>query len=316
MKYLTLLTAISIASVAAYFSIVGLATIFSGAFLSVVIMAGILEVGKLVSAAWLHYEWDRVNYLVRTYFSFTIFVLMFITSMGIFGYLSKAHIEQSVKIGGNNELQITNLERQIARQQSRIADSETVLTQLDSQVATLIEYDRIRGPSGSIAVRQSQQEERDLLNRTIDDAYSRIDSIQEELTPLQEKQLVLEVEVGPLKYIAELVYGDEARTYFDEAVRGVIILIIFVFDPLAIMLLIVSTGMFKRDREQMNPLVAEEQIMRMDVKEEPIDWDHAPTRPRQPPSSVDDAATAMAESANNNEKKRRGLTTVLKRRPI
>ena len=80
------------------------------------------------------------------------------------------------------------------------------------------------------------------------------------------------------------------------------------------MLLIVSTGMFKRDREQMNPLVAEEQIMRMDVKEEPIDWDRAP--PKQPPSSVDDAATAMAESANNNEKKRRGLTTVLKRRPI
>jgi len=314
LKYLTLLTAISIATVAAYFSIVGLATIFSGAFLSVVIMAGILEVGKLVSAAWLHYEWDRVNYLVRTYFSFTIFVLMFITSMGIFGYLSKAHIEQSVKVGGNNELQITNLERQIGRQQSIITDAETVLSQLDSQVATLIEYDRIRGPSGSIAVRQSQSEERSLLNQTIDDAYVRIDGLQESLTPLKQEQLALEVEVGPLKYIAELVYGDEARTYFDEAVRGVIILIIFVFDPLAIMLLIVSTGMFKRDSEKMNPLVDEEQIMRMDVKEEPIDWDHAPTR--QPPSSVDDAATAMAESANNNEKKRRGLTTVLKRRPI
>ena len=277
-------------------------------------MAGILEVGKLVSAAWLHYEWNRVNYLVRTYFSFTIFVLMFITSMGIFGYLSKAHIEQSVKVGGNNELQITNLERQIGRQQSIITDSETVLSQLDQQVATLIEYDRIRGPSGSIAVRQSQSEERSLLNQTIDDAYVRIDGLQESLTPLKQEQLALEVEVGPLKYIAELVYGDEARTYFDEAVRGVIILIIFVFDPLAIMLLIVSTGMFKRDREKMNPLVDEEQIMRMDVKEEPIDWDHAPTR--QPPSSVDDAATAMAESANNNEKKRRGLTTVLKRRPI
>ena len=314
MKYLTLATSIAIASVAAYFSIVGLATIFSGAFLSVVIMAGILEVGKLVSAAWLHYEWNRVNYLVRTYFSFTIFVLMFITSMGIFGYLSKAHIEQSVKVGGNNELQITNLERQIGRQQSIITDAETVLSQLDSQVATLIEYDRIRGPSGSIAVRQSQSEERSLLNQTIDDAYVRIDGLQESLTPLKQEQLALEVEVGPLKYIAELVYGDEARTYFDEAVRGVIILIIFVFDPLAIMLLIVSTGMFKRDREQMNPLVDEEQIMRMDVKEEPIDWDHAPKR--QPPSSVDDAATAMAESANNNEKKRRGLTTVLKRRPI
>lgn len=304
MKYLTLVTSIAIASVAAYFSIVGLATIFSGAFLSVVIMAGILEVGKLVSAAWLHYEWNRVNYLVRTYFSFTIFVLMFITSMGIFGYLSKAHIEQSVKVGGNNELQITNLERQIGRQQSIIADSETVLSQLDQQVATLIEYDRIRGPSGSIAVRQSQQEERNILNQTNDAAYVRIDELQEDLTPLRQEKLALEVEVGPLKYIAELVYGDEAQSYFDEAVRGVIILIIFVFDPLAIMLLIVSTGMFKRDREKMNPLVNEEQIMRMDSKEEPVDWDHAPSKKyEQKPS-------------NNNEEKKRGLTTVLKRRPI
>lgn len=312
MKYLTLLTAISIASVAAYFSIVGLATIFSGAFLSVVIMAGILEVGKLVSAAWLHYEWDRVNYLVRTYFSFTIFVLMFITSMGIFGYLSKAHIEQSVKVGGNNVLQITNLERQIGRQQSIITDSETVLSQLDSQVATLIEYDRIRGPSGSIAVRQSQSEERNLLNQTIDAAYTRIEELQEDLSPLQQEQLALEVEVGPLKYIAELVYGDEAQTYFDEAVRGVIILIIFVFDPLAIMLLIVSTGMFKRDREQMNPLVDEEQIMRMDSKKEPVDWDHAPSANPSKYSQPLNEQTAN----NNNEKKKRGLTTVLKRRPI
>ena len=312
MKYLTLLTAISIASVAAYFSIVGLATIFSGAFLSVVIMAGILEVGKLVSAAWLHYEWDRVNYLVRTYFSFTIFVLMFITSMGIFGYLSKAHIEQSVKVGGNNVLQITNLERQIGRQQSIITDSETVLSQLDSQVATLIEYDRIRGPSGSIAVRQSQSEERNLLNQTIDAAYTRIEELQEDLSPLQQEQLALEVEVGPLKYIAELVYGDEAQTYFDEAVRGVIILIIFVFDPLAIMLLIVSTGMFKRDREQMNPLVDEEQIMRMDSKKEPVDWDHAPS---VNPSKYSQPLNEQTAN-NNNEKKKRGLTTVLKRRPI
>ena len=143
-------------------------------------------------------------------------VLVFITSMGIFGYLSKAHIEQSVKVGGNNEFQITNLERQIERQQSIIADAETVLSQLDSQVATLIEYDRIRGPSGSIAVRQSQSEERSLLNQTIDAAYIRIDGLQESLAPLQQEQLALEVEVGPLKYIAELVYGDEAKDMFKK----------------------------------------------------------------------------------------------------
>lgn len=309
MKYLTLATSIAIASVAAYFSIVGLATIFSGAFLSVVVMAGILEVGKLVSAAWLHHEWDRVTFLVKTYFITSILVLMFITSMGIFGYLSKAHVDQTILQGGNNELQIQNLERRINRQQIIIKDAETVLSQLDGAVQTLIEYDRIRGPSGSLAVREGQAEERRTLNTQIDTAYTTIEEIQDELIPLQKQSFALEAEVGPLKYIAELIYGEDAKDMFDTAVRGIIIMLVVVFDPLAIMLLVVSVGMFKRDRETMNPLVAEEQIMRMDV-EEPVDWDHAPTKP----SAADDAATAMAESASNEKK--RGLTTVLKRRPI
>jgi len=172
-----------------------------------------------------------------------------ITSLGIFGFLSKAHLEHSISTGGTNDLQITNLESQIARQQSRITDSETVLTQLDSQVTTLIEYDRIRGPSGSIAVRQSQQEERDLLNQTIDDAYSRIESIQEELTPLQQEKLAIEVEVGPLKYIAELIYGqDNASDHFDRAVRFVILLLVVVFDPLAVVLLLAATMNFQQKR--------------------------------------------------------------------
>ncbi len=266
MKWLTLFTAILLAACAAWFSIVGIMTIFSGAALSVMIMAGVLEIGKLVSAAWLHYEWEKINVLTRAYFTTAILILMFITSMGIFGYLSKAHIEQSVKVGGNNELQITNLERQIGRQQSIIVDSETVLTQLDQQVAVLIEYDRIRGPSGSIAVRQNQSEERRLLNESIDAAYTRIEELQAEVTPLRQERLDLEVEIGPLKYIAEFVYGKEnAADYFDVAVRWIIILLVVVFDPLAIMLLIVSTGAFKRDRLKINPLINEDQIMRMDI---------------------------------------------------
>ena len=192
MKWLTLFTAILLAACAAWFSIVGIMTIFSGAALSVMIMAGVLEIGKLVSAAWLHYEWERINVLTRAYFTTAILILMFITSMGIFGYLSKAHIEQSVKAGGNNELQMQNLERQIARQQSIITDSEAVLSQLDSQVQTLIEYDRIRGPSGSIATRQGQAEERKGLNESIDVAYIRIEELQTELAPLQQEKLELE----------------------------------------------------------------------------------------------------------------------------
>lgn len=265
MKWLTLFTAIILAGCAAWFSIIGLMTIFAGAAFSIMVMAGVLEFAKLVSAAWLHYEWERINILTRTYFTFAVVILMFITSMGIFGYLSKAHIEQSVKIGGSNELQIDNIERQIKRQQGIVTDAETVLTQLDQQVSVLIEYDRIRGPTGSIAVRESQSEERSLLNQTIDAAYTRIEELQTDLAPLRQEKLELEVEIGPLKYIAELVYGEEAESYFDTAVRWIIILLVVVFDPLAIMLLIVSTGAFKRDRIKMKPLINEEQIMRMDL---------------------------------------------------
>lgn len=266
MKWLTLFTAIILAGCAAWFSIIGLMTIFAGAALSIMVMAGVLEFAKLVSAAWLHYEWERINILTRTYFTVAVVILMFITSMGIFGYLSKAHLEQSVKVGGTNVLQVANLNRQIERQQSIITDAETVLSQLDDQVATLIEYDRIRGPSGSIATRQIQSEERNTLNETIDVAYQRIEVLQTELSPIQRAQLELEVEVGPLKYIAELVYGEEnARDNFDNAVRWIIILLVVVFDPLAIMLLIVSTGAFKRDRKKIKPIVDENQIMRMEI---------------------------------------------------
>lgn len=268
MKYLTLITAISIAAVAAYFSIIGLASIFSGAFISVVVMASALEIGKLVAATWLHLEWKSTGWFTRSYLTFAVIVLMFITSMGIFGYLSKAHMEQSVSDGGINELQISNLERQIARQQSIVTDAETVLSQLDQQVSVLIEYDRIRGPAGSIAVRESQSDERQALNETIDAAYIRIEELQGNLFDLKKDKLALEIEVGPLKYIAELIYGDNAENYFDQAVRLVILLIVSVFDPLAVILLIVSvkairTAPTKSRSEELSPLVNEDQIMVM-----------------------------------------------------
>jgi len=252
MVYLTLLTALSIAGVAAWYSIVGLMAIFAGAVIPIAIMGGVLEVGKLVTAAWLHQNWKKTSLWMKSYLTSAVFVLMVITSLGIFGFLSKAHLEHSIAIGGTNELQITNLERQIARQQSIVADSEIVLSQLDTQVQTLIDYDRIRGPSGSIATRQGQAEERQTLNENIDAAYIRIEEIQTILAPLQQEKLAIEVEVGPLKYIAELIYGNEAEDYFDEAVRIVIILLIVTFDPLAVVLLLAATqGFTLRKKERM-----------------------------------------------------------------
>lgn len=244
MRYILFVTSLTIASIAAWYSIAGLVAIFAGAAIPIVIMGSALEVGKLVTTAWLHLNWKGAPFLLKTYLTSAVIILMLITSMGIFGFLSKAHLEQSVSAEGNNELLISGLERKIERQQSIIDDSETVLAQLDSAVRILQDYDRIRGPDGAISVRKAQAEERSELNRTIGLAYDQIAVLQEELLPLQKQTLELEVEVGPLKYIAELIYDSESISQagvLDEAVRLVIIIIVLVFDPLAIALLIAAT---------------------------------------------------------------------------
>jgi hypothetical protein len=249
MAYLVLLTSLSIAGVAAWYSIIGLTAIFAGAVIPIVIMGSVLEIGKLVTASWLHLNWKRISFLMKGYLTFAVIVLMLITSMGIFGFLSKAHLEHSISTGGTNELQIQNFRRQIEIQQRTIKDAETVLSQLDSTVQTLIDYDRIRGKDGAIETRKAQEEERNSQNQIINNAYANINELEEKLSPLQKEKLALEVEVGPLKYIAELIYGDEAKDHFDEAVRWVIIIIVFVFDPLAVMLLLASTQEFSRKKK-------------------------------------------------------------------
>lgn len=240
MGLLTLFTALAISGVAAWYSIAGLVAIFSSAKVAIVIMGGVLEVGKLVTASWLYRNWHIVPLLLKTYLTTAVVVLMLITSMGIFGFLSKAHLDQTIQIGGTNELQITQLERLIANEQRVIEDAETVLEQLDGAVQTLIDFERIRGETGAIATRASQKEERQALNETINAAVSRINEHQQNLIPFKKEQISLEAEVGPLKYIAELIYGDQAKDLLDEAVRWVILLIVFVFDPLAVLLLIAA----------------------------------------------------------------------------
>jgi hypothetical protein len=252
MVYLTLLTSLAIAATAAWYSIIGLMAIFAGAIIPIAIMGGVLEVGKLVTAAWLHQNWGKMRWWMKSYLTSAVFVLMLITSLGIFGFLSKAHLEHSISTGGTNELRISNLERQIGNQQRIITDAEKVLGQLDQTVQVLLDADRIRGRSGALATRKGQLEERTALNQDIDDAYGLIEEYQTELTPLQQEKLAIEVEVGPLKYIAELMYGNESEDYFDEAVRVVILLLIFTFDPLAIVLLLAATqGFADRKRSKM-----------------------------------------------------------------
>ena len=242
---ITLLVALSISAVAAFYSIIGLMAIFSAAAFEIV-MGAVLEVGKLVTASWLYQYWKSkfVPKLLKIYLTIAVVVLVFITSMGIFGFLSKAHIDQTIVVG-DNSLEIQQVQSRINRQEKIVDDAELVISQLDSQVQVLIDYDRIRGKDGAIATREKQKDERNELNSVIDSAMSEIAILNSRKLELI-KQIQLDAEVGPLKYIAELVYGENAKDHFDQAVRWVIIVFIFVFDPLAVLLLIAANITFKK----------------------------------------------------------------------
>ena len=235
-------------------------TIFSGAALSIAVMASILEFGKIVSAAWLHYEWDRINNLVRTYFTTAVVVLMLITSMGIFGFLSKAHIDASVT-SDSYSLEASIVDKRLDGKQLQLDNLTGRLENLDYVLQTSKPEDRNY-------VNRVQTNERNEINAQIDILVDEIVALNEQKMPILRQQLDQEAELGPVKYIADMIYGEEAEEYYDNAVRWIILTIIFVFDPLAIMLLIVSTAAFKRDREKpTKPLVDEKQIMNMEIEE-------------------------------------------------
>lgn len=243
--FLTLFIALAIAGVAGWFSIVGLMAIFSASATPIAIMAGTLEVAKLLTASWLYRNWKTTTFLMKAYLMSAVLVLMIITSMGIFGYLSKAHLDQ--KAGSNDAgLQIERIESRIAREQKTIADAETVIGQLDQAVQTLIDYDRIRGPDGSLAVRKSQQPERDELAAVISQSEARIDTLRDDLLPLKQTVQAVELEVGPLKYVAELIYQDDSADMIDRAVRLFILMFVFVFDPLAVILVVAANQTLMR----------------------------------------------------------------------
>ena len=242
---LTFISAISISIIAAAYSIIGLATLFAGAVVPIIAMGSALEIGKLVAASWLYQNWQNdVPKLLKTYLFTAIIVLIFITSMGIFGFLSKAHLDQ-VKPTSSNTIKIKAIDNQIVRQQNTIDRSEKTLTQLDKSIEVFLDNDFA---SRGLKERQKQEEERKQLNIAIKNASDEIAKLSNEKANLQLAQDKIEAEVGPIKYVAELIYGDKAENHFDEAVRIVILVLIFVFDPLAVLLLIAANISLKQWR--------------------------------------------------------------------
>lgn len=244
---ITFLSAISISVIAAGYSIMGLATLFAGAVVPIIAMGSALEVGKLVAASWLYNNWrnELVPKTIKAYLTFAVIVLIFITSMGIFGFLSKAHLDQ-VQPTSSNNIKIELIDKQIATQQTIIDRSQNTLTLLDQ---TLEKYIDLEYVTRGLKEREKQKPEREALNLAINNAINEIAKLTEEKGTLQLEQDKIEAEVGPIKYVAELIYGDEAKDHFDKAVRWVIIVLIFVFDPLAVLLLIAANISLRTRKE-------------------------------------------------------------------
>jgi hypothetical protein len=234
---LALLVSLSLSAVAAYYSIIGLTAIFAASFWPIVVMGSTLEVAKVVTTSWLYQNWTIAPRFVRYYLMLAVTVLMFITSIGIFGYLSKAHIDQSSKSSISVvDLDAIQMKLDIANQD--ITFARETLANLDSVVQVLTDAERINGERGAVAVRASQQVERDSLNALIAENSELVSSLLEEKQKIDTETSALETEIGPLKYVAEIAYGNSETATVEHAVRLVILIIIFVFDPLAVLLLI------------------------------------------------------------------------------
>ncbi len=393
---LTLLTALAIAGVAAWFSIAGLMAIFSAAAMPIAIMAGTLEVGKLLTASWLYRYWNETSLILKTYLSIAVFVLMVITSMGIFGYLSKAHLDQASESGDAFAI-VERIDGQIGRQENKIsiledriigiggtvdvsesiAQQETIRDGAWERVQGDIDYaqgqiDRLRDQLAVLdkavndlrakgvevvtldeggAFRQaetekidyvaqatelfnSQKEQRESIQtditkqqdnidkyraqaqKVIDDANAEINRLRNSNTQQQDANLIkiedynnqidtiyleiatlkdekyqaesvvrtLEKEVGPIKYVAQLLFGGDSEDLLDKAVQVFILMLVFVFDPLAVMLVIAANQTLLRygiNLEKTGP------DLRDQLAEE------LPRQP-SPPSAVDDAADVMS----------------------
>jgi len=233
---LTLFVALAISTVAAWYSIVGLMAIFSGATQAIMIMGIVLEIGKLICASWTFTNWKSCPVIMRSYFIISVIVLMFITSLGIFGFLSRAHITQSSPTALLEE-RIERIDLKINQRQKQVNRYQGRLDTLDKALERYIELGAI---SKGLAKIGAMDNETSILKTKIEGLENEIDGLTDEKYELKTNLSLAEVEVGPIRYVAEMLYDDTSESELEQAVRWIIILLIFVFDPLAVMLVIAA----------------------------------------------------------------------------
>ena len=273
--YFTLAVAFFLSVVAAYYSVLGLVAIFSAAVVPIMIMGGALETGKVVAAMWLHRNWHRAPWTYKAYLLPSLLALMLLTSMGTFGYLSKAHSDQSL-VSGDVLAKISIYDEKIKISKDNIDANRAALRQLDAGVdQTLARSTSEQGAERSVQIRRQQGPERQRLLRGIEAEQKKIAQLNEERAPIAAEVRKVEAEVGPIKYIAALIYGDNPEAnLLESAVRWVIILIVAVFDPLAIVLILAGTRHLEWERESRQqiknlPVIESNQEFAKEVDQDP-----------------------------------------------
>ena len=247
----------ALSAIAAFYSIAGLMAIFAAAVIPIAIMGSVLEMAKVTVTLWLHEYWRDAKWLMKGYLCIAVVILMMITSMGIFGFLSKAHLDQAVPTGAVSD-QVSMIDEKIKTQQDNVDSARRALAQMDSQVDQMLgRTTDDHGAERSNQIRKNQARERGTLQNDIAKAQKEVARLKEERAPVAKELRKVEAEVGPIKYIAALIYNDKPdETMLEKAVRWVIISIVLVFDPLAIMMLLAATesmSWIKRERYEHPP---------------------------------------------------------------
>jgi len=249
--YLVLFSGLAISAVAEYYSIMGLIAIYPAAVIPIVIMGVVLGFGKISATIWLKQNWQYAPWWLKTYILPAIISLMVITSLGVFGFLSKAHSDQSL-VSGDAQAKIAIYDEKIKTAKDNIDANRKALKQMDEAVDQVMgRSSDEKGADKAVKIRRAQQKERVRLQSEISTEQKTIASLSEERAPIAAEVRKIEAEVGPIKYIAHLLYGENPdANILEKAVIWVTVLIVVVLDPLAVILLLASQYSFQSFRER------------------------------------------------------------------
>lgn len=267
LTFLVFLSGLLLSVAAAYYSIIGLIAIFPGATFAVAAMGSTLELAKLVTVSWLYRSWNIAPVWLRSYLCIAIFLLMFITSMGIFGFLSRAHLEHSLTSNADVSYKIETIDQRIEAKQKNLDSVDRQIAAVDK---TYDRYVELGSLTKGLEQKGNIDKQRDVLEKERENIENELLSLKEERNRLDVTIKKQEVEVGPLKYIAELIYGEQAENHFDKAVRMVIILLIVVFDPLAVMLLIAGNISLMQRNPIKEVAISEQMEYNSEIKENDV----------------------------------------------